>query len=307
MRFRGLDLNLLAAFSVLMQERSVSGAARQLNLSQPAMSAVLSRLREYFKDDILVVQGKRMFPTAFAEKLMPQVVELLRGVETMLASGSGFDPSTSHRTFRLIASDYIIAALIVPLVEHLSKVAPGVRLELAAPSEAGDAEIAEGRADLLISPDIYISGDQTTELLFEEKHVVVGWQGNKMLQRPLSDTEFMNAGHVAVRIGVQRSPAFADRQLTAMGRSRRIEVETSSFLTIPLLLNGTMRLAVMQSRLAMSMAEIYPLHMQPLPFEFPSMREMMSFHPTRSSDEGLVWLKKLLIEMAHTRPIGNLD
>lgn len=307
MRFRGLDLNLLGAFDVLVQERSVSSAARKLNRSQPAMSAALSRLREFFGDEILIAQGKRMYPTAYAERLAPQVRAFLGGIELMLANTSQFDPAVAQRTFRLIASDYIIAALIVPVVEKLAHAAPGVRLELSAPTENGEAEIAEGKADLLISPDYYVSGDHPTELLFEEPHVVVGWAENPLLQKPLSEDDYMAAGHVAVRIGARRSASFGDRQLNTMGKARRIEVETHSFLTIPLLLCGTQRLALMQVRLAARMRETYPLKVQPLPFEFAPMREMMQFHATRAEDEGLKWLKSLLKAEVEATPLNLLD
>lgn len=307
MRFRGLDLNLLGAFSILMQERSVSAAARHLNLSQPATSAALARLREFFGDELLVVQGKRMYPTPFAESLTPQVRACLRSVEVMLTTSSLFEAATAKRTFRIIASDFVIAALIVPLVARLSKEAPGVRLELAAPSETGEAEIAEGKADLLIGPDTYVRGDHPTELLFEEAHVVVGWAENPIMQTPLSEEAFLAAGHVGVRIGVQRSPSFADRQMSLMNKPRRIEVETSSFLSMPLLLCGTHRIGLMQTRLARRMSENYPLAMQPLPFECPDMREMLQYHAARSNDVGLNWLKQLLHDEAGRASIESVD
>jgi DNA-binding transcriptional LysR family regulator len=294
MRFRGLDLNLLSAFDVLMRERSVSAAARKLNLSQPATSAALSRLRVFFADDILVVQGKRMFPTAFAERLAPQVRQVLAEVDSMLANRSQFEPATAQRTFRLIASDYVIAAVIVPLVEQLSVKAPGIMLELNAPSERGHLEIAEGRADLLISPDYYVAGEHPSELLFEEAHVVVGWESNPLMQARLSAETFLDARHVGVRIGAQREPSFGDRQMSLMGHTRRIELETHSFLTIPLLLEGTTRLALLQERLAKRLCRSYALAVRPLPFDFPAMREMMQYHRTRQNDAGLAWLRGVL-------------
>lgn len=298
MRFRGLDLNLLAAFDILMQERSVSGAARKLNLSQPAMSAALSRLRDYFDDELLAVQGKRMFPTAFAEQLIPQVRYVLGNLETMLVNRSQFDPATARRTFRVIASDYIIAALIAPVVSRMSEMAPGIMLDLAALAASATTEVDDGKADMLISPDFFVGGEHPTELLFEEMHVVVGWSDNPLLKMPLTEEAFLNSGHVGVRIGAHRQQSFADRQLSVMGYSRRIEVETHSFLTIPLLLVGTPRLAVMQQRLAERLSKSYPITVQPLPFEFPLMKELIQFHETRRRDEGLKWLIALFQEEA---------
>lgn len=107
MRFKGLDLNLLLAFDTLLHTRSVSRAADRMHLSQAAMSSALGRLREYFGDEILIVQGKRMYPTAFAESLVPRVKECLRRVKDVISTSPTFDPGTSERTFRIVVSDYI--------------------------------------------------------------------------------------------------------------------------------------------------------------------------------------------------------
>src|SRR4051812_40500511 len=144
MRFKGLDLNLLVALDALVETRSVSAAARRLHLSQPAMSAALSRLRDYFRDELLVVSGKRMYPTAFAEGLAPQLKECLQGLDALVSSPNLFDPATAQRTFIIVASDYLTTAVLVPLVARLAERAPGVRLEIVLPDEASVAQLAEG-------------------------------------------------------------------------------------------------------------------------------------------------------------------
>eukprot|EP01037_Dinobryon_pediforme_P032534 gene32534-37519_t len=121
MRFKGFDLNLLVAFDALMTTHSVSRAAEHLNLSQPAVSAALSRLRDFFQDDLLVSVGKRMHPTAHADSLWPQIRRCLQESERLLSIQSGFDPATSQRSFRIAASDYITAILISPLVRLLAE------------------------------------------------------------------------------------------------------------------------------------------------------------------------------------------
>ncbi|NMN06544.1 MULTISPECIES: LysR family transcriptional regulator [unclassified Novosphingobium] len=299
MRFKGLDLNLLAAFDVLLENRSVSAAARQMNLSQPAMSAALTRLREFFADDLLVAQGKRMYPTAFAEALVPQVRETLRTVEAMLVTASRFDPTTTQRTFRLVASDYVVTAVLAPVLQALPRLAPGMRIELVLPSDAAHADLREGRADLLIAPEQFIVSDHPSELLCEERHVVMGWAHNPAFagQGPDRDA-FLAAGHVSVRIGASRDHAFADRQLNQIGMARRIEIEAPSFSTIPWMLMDTQRMAVVQERLARRMVAAFPLAMAPLPFPFQPMREMIQYHRTRTSDEGLRWLMARLREAA---------
>jgi DNA-binding transcriptional LysR family regulator len=294
MRFRGLDLNLLAVFEGLMQTHSVSAAARQMHLSQPAMSAALSRLRDYFGDPLLVSHGKRMYPTAFAESLSPLVRECLGGIETLLATSAAFDPQSSQRVFKLIASDYVVAAIIAPLLTRLVVEAPAITVQLISPDEHSTRLIAAGKADLMISPREFLSQDHPTELLFEEQHVVAGWNGNDLLSAPLDEHRFLAMGHVAIAIGSQSNPAFADRHLALMGKHRRIEVSASSFTTVPWLLIGTQRLAVMHERLARAAAQIFPIAYRPMPFTFPVMEELVQFHQTRAADEGLRWLRTQL-------------
>ncbi|ESZ85515.1 MAG: LysR family transcriptional regulator [Blastomonas sp. CACIA14H2] len=294
MRFKGLDLNLLVAFSVLMDTRSVSRAAEQLNLSQPAMSAALGRLRDYFGDDLLVLQGKRMFPTPYAESLVPMVQDTLRRIDALITTSTSFDPATSQRVFRLIASDYITAAVIAPLSRRLAHVAPGIRLETVLPSDGSADLIAQGAFDLLITPEEFINPGQPAELLFVERHVIVGWKGNPVFAGEVTLEDVLRAGHVGIQMGNQRTSAFADSIMEKLGHFRRMEMTASSFTVVPWLIIETSRLALMHERLARVMARMFPLAIAPIPFDFPAMREMMQFNHARSADEGLTWLRSEL-------------
>jgi LysR family nod box-dependent transcriptional activator len=292
MRFKGLDLNLLIAFEALLETRSVSRAAERMNLSQAAMSSALGRLREYFGDEILVVDRKKMYPTAFAESLVPQVRECLRHLGDLVATTRSFDPATSRRTFRIVASDYVSAVLLVPLAAHLVDVAPNLRLEILLPNELVLKQIEDGTVDLLITPQDYVSPELPAVLLYEEQHVVVGWRENLLVQRPISEGELFDCGHVTVAIGNQRIASFGDRQLENLHKSRRIEVTVPSFTMVPWFLNNTRRLAIMHERLAVVMGQHFPLAHVPLPFPFPLMKEMAQFRFARANDEGLTWLRQ---------------
>ncbi len=302
MRFKGLDLNLLVALDVLLDCRSVSRAAESLNLSQPAISAALGRIRAYFGDEILVVQGKRMFPTPYAESLQPQIKDCLRGIELMISSSNGFDAATSQRTFRLVASDYMAVAAIVPLLARFTEVAPKVRLELALPTAQNAELITQGKADLLITPEDYASSELATDLLFEERHVVVGWDQNPIFKAPITEEDFLSAGHVGVVMGNLQLAVFGDKHFSLLGKERRIEVTAASFTTIPWLVKDTMRLAIMHDRLATAMKAHFPIASAPLPFPFPVMRQVMQFHPTRRKDAGLAWLRDELKHVTHIHP-----
>jgi DNA-binding transcriptional LysR family regulator len=298
LRFKGLDLNLLVALDALLETRSVSAAAGRLNLSQPAMSAALSRLRDYFGDELLVASGKRMHPTAYAEVLLPQLKESLASLDSLISNPTLFDPMTSHRTFRILGSDYVTAAALVPLIERLAEEAPGVRLDIGPVQDDATEQIEEGKVDLLLTPDNHIHPDHPADLLWEERQVIVGWNRNPLFGHPVTEEAVFAAGHVAVLMGRIRTPSFADRELAIMGKVRRIEVATSSFLAVPWLLQGTNRLAFMHERLARSVVKLFPLEWAPTPFDFPIMREMVQHHRARSGDAGLTWLRRKMAEVA---------
>ena len=290
MRFKGLDLNLLAALDVLIEERSVSRAAERLHLSQPSVSAALARLRDYFNDPLLEIQGKRMVPTARALQLVPMVKELLADVETMIMQSRQFEPATSNRWFRICVSDYLATVLVSRVVTMLQREAPGIRFDLQQPSDATPRLLDLGELDLGLLPQQHCLHDHPMELLFEERHVIAGWSGNPLMSKPVTEEEFYAAGHVAVSIGQVNRASFAENNLLARGRERRIEIRASSFVMVPELLTGTDRLAVMHERLAQTLATRHPLAWCPLPFEFPLMREMIQYHRSRALDPGLQWL-----------------
>ena len=290
MRFKGLDLNLLVAFDILLEERSVSRAAERLHISQPAMSAALGRLRTYFNDPILGAHGKRMIPTAHALSLRPMVRELLNGVDTMMSASLAFDPATATRRFRIGTSDYLATVLFGRLVPLLEKEAPHITLELVQPSDTMLAQLDQGDLDMLITPEDYIHPDHPAHLLFEEPYVVAGWRENPIFDRPLSEADFFAAGHVVVEIGRLNRTSFAETQLRVFSARRRIEIMVSSFLLAPEMVINTHRLTVMHERLARTFADRMPITFVPMPFAFPAMREMIQYHRTRESDAGLRWL-----------------
>jgi DNA-binding transcriptional LysR family regulator len=299
MRLKGLDLNLLVAFDALLDTRSVSRAAQRLNLSQPAMSAALGRLRSYFDDDLLAVSGKRMYPTPLAESLWPHVRETLRSVDELLAASVSFDPAHSERTFRIASSDYIAAAFLAPLFRQLALTAPGVRFEIILPSEDSFSQLDEGKLDLLIAPERFALPGHPTELLLEEEHVVVGWKKNPLFRSELTEEGFLSTGHLIVAIGPRSTLSFADQQMQLMGKARRVEIVVGSFTAIPWLLEQTNRFALVHRRLAAAMLPHFDIAMAPIPFDFPIMREMIQFHSSRSEEAGVAWLRGQLHRSLH--------
>ena len=298
MRFKKLDLNLLMALDAMLAERSVSAAARRLFLSQSATSGALARLREHFHDELLVSVGRRMILTPFAQSIVEPVRRLMLQIETTVGSGARFQPETATRKFTISASDYVTEVLLAALVVEVAKHAPGVILEFVPSIENPAGPLEAGEIDLLVTPDIFASPEHPSELLFEDEHVVVGWSGNPRLDKPLNADTFFDLGHVVVRFARVRAPTFADLQIAKLRGQRRIETIAASFTSVPRMLIGTSRIAVMHRRLAQMYEKNLPLALHAMPFDFPLLREMIQSHSVRLADEGLGWLKQLLHRQA---------
>ena len=296
MRLEHFDLNLLIALHALLQEKSVTRAARRLNITQPAASAALRRLRETFKDDILVVHGKKMMPTAHALGLLPLVENAIATMQALVSTAATFEPATSQRMFRIVASDYVTTVLISPLLPELAAEAPRIRLEILAPSPDVATRLEEGAIDCLVTPEQYLSPEHPRLLLFEESHVVVGWKKNPIFRRKITEEIFHSCGHIVVELG--RAQTFIEGQLRLRGDHRRIEVIAPSFTIVPSMLPNTDRITLMHERLARAMLPKFPLAIAPLPFEIPLMREMIQYHQAREADAGLRWLIAKLLRKA---------
>jgi DNA-binding transcriptional LysR family regulator len=144
MNLGALDLNLLAPLDALLEEASVTRAAARVGLSQPAMSHALKRLRTLLGDPLLVRSAGRMQRTRRAEALRAPLRDALVRVRDLL-SPEGFDPATSRRTFRLQVADNACDVLLPPLLDHLSRAGPGIRIALR-PLAAGDDAFAAAQS-----------------------------------------------------------------------------------------------------------------------------------------------------------------
>ena len=174
MRFNGLDLNLLVALDALLTERNLSAAARGINLSQPAMSAAVARLRAYFRDDLFVMRGRELVPTPLADFLAAPTRDALLQIQLSITTRDAFDPAKSDRRFRVILSDFMTVVFFSKIVEQVAREAPGVTFELLPFDDQPDEPVRRGEIDFLIFPEMFMSSAHPKARLFDEPLVCVG-------------------------------------------------------------------------------------------------------------------------------------
>ena len=297
MRLEKLDLNLLVALDVLLQERGVSLAADRLHLSQSATSGVLARLRDYFKDDLLVLNGRSMALTPRAGKLVEPVRAVLEQIRETILVAEPFEPATSDRTLAIMATDYIVEILLRPAIIACATEAPGIGFELVPIVEQPVEALLRGRADLLIGIDNVVSTEHPTALLYTEDFVVAGWRDNPRLADPMTLETYEQLGHIAVRFG-QHTSSYEATAARLGSTARRVEVIAPNFMSVGGLVVGTQRIATLHRLLALRMAEYLPLKLMELPFEMLPVREIAQWSSRSANDPAITWLVDRLKQIA---------
>jgi len=296
MRHRRIDLNLIVALQVLLEERNVTRAALALNVTQSTMSGILGRLRESFGDPLLTQVGRHMQLTPLAESLIGPSQEVMTRVDALLATQPVFEPATARRKIAIATSDYVVAAFLGDVLCAISREAPGLCFELHPPVSSWADEVNAGRLDFVICPAHISSADHPSAVLFEDGYTVVAWRDSPAIDGWTSLTlgQYQSLGHVIYHVPTGR-PWFEQWYLTEYGDSRRIEMQVSGFNLMPSLVVGTDRIATLQTRLARRAAETLPLRLFELPMRVPPLTEVLQWSRHRQADPVHTWLRSRLL------------
>jgi DNA-binding transcriptional LysR family regulator len=284
MRLANLDLNLLVSLDALLDQRGVTRAAQQLGLSQPALSASLARLRRHFGDELLARSGNEYRLTPLAAQLKPRVRLALEGVERVFTAQPDFDPRESTREFSIQLSDYAAAVIGSAIAEALAVEAPAARLRLThnTPDAVDHAEQTLLTTDLLVLPHGFIADLPHADLM-RDRWVMVVATDNPEVGDTLSIQQLETLGWVATYYGPTASTPAA-RQMRMLGIEPRVQVVTESFLTIPALVAGTRRIALLQERLVKKLSADAGIRALPCPFEAGPLVDAMWWHPIYDRD-----------------------
>ncbi|MEP7243479.1 MAG: LysR family transcriptional regulator [Gammaproteobacteria bacterium] len=299
MHFEQLDLNLLVALDALLAERSITAAGVRVHLTQSAMSGALSRLREFFNDELLTQIGRKMVPTPLGESLADPVRQILLQVKATINATPVFDPSTSTRHFSIMMSDYVDTVLMCEVLRRAETAAPRVRFNLVSNDIGNPTEFLErADIDMLVMPTEYLSDNHPHLDLYTEDYACVVWSENKIVADVLTKEQYLELGHVVLQFARGRIPVQDELFLTKLGVTRRIEVLAMNFNSVPQHIVGSGRIATIHRRLAEHYARFLPLRILEPPYDLPSLTEAVQWHSILDRDAGNRWLRTLLKQVA---------
>lgn len=291
-----LDLNLLVALDALLRERSVTRAAEKLGLSQPALSASLSRLRIHFDDPILVREGNSYTLSALAVRLADQTAIALESARRVFAAHAEWDASESTREFVIYGADYSFVTIGHRVSALAAERAPGVRFRFSLhnPPFVEDAMHGLRAADGILIPHGPIDGLPYVDLFSD------GWVGLVATDNPLvGDAITMEAAAQSPWVFTYQSQAAftsAGRQLQELGIEPKIDTVVEGFLAMPAFIAGTRRLGLIQARLAPFAAHHPGVRIVELPFEATEIHEALWWHPVHDRDPEHMWMRALFVE-----------
>ncbi|MFM5548293.1 LysR substrate-binding domain-containing protein [Aeromonas veronii] len=292
-----LDLNLLAVFDMLMQERNVTRAAERLHLSQSTVSHALGRLRVALDDPLFVMSRREMMPTERAKALAGPVRQALAMLEQGLRQAKGFDPATARRIFRIATPGSVEHGLVPVLVERLHRQAPHCRLEVCELADSNyERELEKGELDLVIG---FAGANHLSPRLWREE-----WFNNPLvclspldseLPDVLTPVELVSRPHIHTS-SWGHSQAMVELWLARFGVERELGVRLPSFMAVPPLMATGRYLVVVPEMIGRHFCRYYPLRMHQLDPAIPIVY-LMAGHPLTAHDEAIGWFKSLLHQL----------
>ena len=302
MRFHKFDLNLLTALKALLTEKNVTRAGEALFMTQPAMSGNLARLREYFGDPLIVQVGRKTELTPLAESLVEPLNDVLLRINATITTRPEFDPLTTNRRFSIVASDYCINVLLLEVLRHVHREAPGLSVEFRAPSESAPAELEAGEVDFIINPESQNSPMQSGAVLFEDSYTIVVDAANQEVGDSMGIEQYLALRHVAFKSGKAGLPHLETWLANRYGDDRRVEVVAQSFSLLPRLVVGTARIATLHTRLAQQCVGSLPVRLVKPTFDIPRLVEVLQWHKYRDLDPSSMWFRGMIIRGARELP-----
>ncbi len=294
MNLRNVDLNLLTVFDAVMQEGSVTAAARKLGMSQPAVSDAVSRLRLVLEDQLFVRTGRGVKPTPRAQQYASQVRRILDLVILMLSEAEDFDVVTSERVFNLILLDYGELVILPALMHYLDELQAGVSLNVRSQRQQAAVEsLRTGAIDLMLSTEPIVGRGVKCELACREKQVSMVRRGHPLVGDSMSLEQFLSLRHVVLDWPDYRG-SLIEQRLRAAGKERDCHLRVHSLFDMPRVVASTDMVCTLPSQMAYHFSTLHSLAAFPSPLDDIDIEIYLNWHSRFDPDPGTQWMRRAI-------------
>ena len=283
-----LDLNLMPVLEILLQEQHVGRAARLLNLSQPAVSGALARLRAHYGDDLFIRRGSRMDPTPFARALRPAVRDFVLAAQHAARSRPAFDAASAGRTFLIVSSDYVSLTYLQGVLVGIPSGPKAVGVEFEPLSVESETRFAAGHADFLISPKNY---RHPHAVFARDRLVAIMSSSAAGSLRMVNEATLRRTPQIAPLIGGDIA-----RRLDGLGGALPTAAR-APFAMVASMVAQPPCLAVVPERFAKMQARHLPIRILDLPKRIGELTEYIYWRKRDETDPANVWMRRHLLEL----------
>lgn len=282
------DLNLIRTFVAIYETRSVSGAAKRLNITQPSVSYSLTRLRDLLHDPLFTRTRDGMVPTFNATQLFNSFKEALSSIESAISATRQFDPTHSERSFRLALSDLGELYFLPFLIKEFQAVAPSVGLEIVQIDSNLIAEwLQTGYVDAAVGNMQFVGGQTRKTTLFNESYSCLLSAAHPTIKDSLTLDEYVAANHVVVAPFTGHH--LVEDAMSEMGLSRKIVLRVPHFTSLFSSIATTDLVLTLPTRVAKSFASEGRMRVLPLPFQLPPFEVNMYWYPQAEDSAAQQW------------------
>jgi DNA-binding transcriptional LysR family regulator len=296
-----IDTYLLRVLHTLLMECSVKRTAVKLDLSAPAISAALNRLRDLTSDPLLVRGKGRLVPTEYALRLLEPARNALREIELIRVQQRDFNPATSIRCFRIGCPDYINVFFVPTVIEHFRQAAPNATLEFhpLGPSFDYEQALEDGTLDIVVGDWPEPPEQLHLSNLFVDQIVCLVRNSHPYAKRGyLSMEQYLTAPHVAPVANSVGQRGAIDIHLGRERLTRRVAVTLPYFTLVPHTLIQSDLIFTTTRVFADYYANTLPLTVLPAPLDFPPIRYYQLWHERCHYSDDVRWLRVLVSDAA---------
>ncbi|WP_213772093.1 LysR family transcriptional regulator [Bradyrhizobium sp. dw_78] len=295
MRPRSLDLNLLVMLEALVAERSVSGAALRLGLTQSAVSHALRRLRNNFKDELFIRSSRGMQPTQRAMEIADATRVAIENIGAVIEQSKTFDPATAMRSFRLRISEYVSSHLLQRLCPVLRRIAPGIHVNAAHFSgDRHENEIVGDEIHIRLGESPQLAGRDDTMRVMEERFVVLMNRKNPLRSKKMTLALYASLSHVKVAGTIGTN--VIDDALKVRGLRREIAFQVPSWRDARHIVAATDLVAAIPARWALDRDTSHRCVTSPFPLNDVTFAIDLEWHSRFSRDPAHAWMRQLISE-----------
>jgi len=292
-----IDLNLFTVFEAIYSEGSLTRAAARLNLTQPAISHALGRLRDRLDDPLFVRHGHKMRPTPLAQNLLPEIQAALAQLNQALQHAHGFEPANANKTFTLAMRDVVEARLLPPLVTSLSELGPNISAASVTMDRKNlEAKLASGEWDFAFDVLRPSPASIKQQRIMSDDLVVLKRIGDKPLAE-LSQEQYLDAQHIVVSTRPS-GPGLVDYSLSALGLKRKVALRCQHYFAACQVVNSSDLWLTMPKGYGQVLAEKFDdIELLPLPFETSSVDVYLYWHASHDNDSSNKWFRQFIQDL----------